>query len=97
MFLGSLVNLIHFGLGYVIGVNPYHSPAFSVYIQHDAVCIFDVLVENLYQDVHDKIHGSVMVVQEYDPEFLRLFELLLLLRGRFYPDSCMYRHTARIS
>jgi hypothetical protein len=74
MFPGSRVNLTGLGLGYVIGIHPYGPSAFPVYVQHDTVRVFKTLMEDLYQDFHHKFHGGVVIVQEYDPEFLRFLE-----------------------
>jgi hypothetical protein len=74
MLLGDGVNLVRLGLGYIPGIHPHNAPALSMNIQHDTVCIFPGLMEDIYQDMNHKIHGGIMIVQEYHPEFLRFLQ-----------------------
>jgi hypothetical protein len=82
-FPGKAVNLIRLGLRYVPRVLTHDSPAFPVYVQHDAVCVIFGFMEDHHQDLYHKVHGGKLIVEEYDPVFIGLLEGCFLPRFVF--------------
>ncbi len=76
---GHLVHLGHLGHGDIVGVDAHHSVPFLVHVQHDLRRLCRRLVENRDDDLHDEIHGRVVVVVQEHAIQLRLLETRLLL------------------
>jgi hypothetical protein len=64
MFAGKVHDLRRLCLGYFIRVSPALGSSFIMNPEHHMPCTFAIHVEELFYYVHDKIHWSVIVVQE---------------------------------
>ena len=58
---------------------PDHAVPFLVHVQHDLRGLCRRLVEHRHDDLHDEVHGGVVVVVQEDAVELRLLEARLLL------------------
>jgi hypothetical protein len=60
---GEIHDLRHFGLGHLKGVDAAFAHAVIVDMHHDLIRGVVVLLEKTLQHMHDKLHGSVVVIQ----------------------------------
>src|ERR1700722_9735209 len=56
-------HLRHLGLGNLIGEHATLPDSMMMDVEHDLGCGFDILLEEFLQDVNDKLHRRVIVVQ----------------------------------
>src|SRR5579872_7090488 len=77
-------NLSHLGLGDFVSINSANPHATTVDMQHDPRRLLAILVEEALEDVDDKLHRRVVVVQHQDLVHSRLFRLRLSLDD----DAC---------
>ena len=79
-------HLRYLGLGDFVGEHPALPDSMMMDVEHDLGRGFDILLEELLQDVNDKFHRRVIVVQYQDPIEIRALRLGLDLgdngRGR---------------
>ncbi len=61
---GKIHHLGHFGLSHLVRVDATHAPAAMVDLEHDASRFLASLVEETLENVHDKLHWCVVVVQQ---------------------------------
>ena len=60
---GKIHHLGHLGLGDFVGEHPALPDSMVMDVEHDLGRGFDILLEKLLQDVNDKLHRRVIVVQ----------------------------------
>src|SRR3546814_18098036 len=78
LVLARIVNdLRHLGFGNFIGEHAAHADAALVDVQHDAGRFLAILAEELFEHVHDELHGSVVVIQHQHLVHRRLLRLRL--------------------
>ncbi|MOA11807.1 hypothetical protein D3C78_1317630 [compost metagenome] len=60
---GEIHDLAYFRLCDLICKHPAFAHAVLVHVQHDTGCRFAILLEKTLQNMDDKLHGSVVVIQ----------------------------------
>src|SRR3970040_2416731 len=75
VFLGECQHLPNFGLRYLSSIDPADPDSLLVHMQHDAGCVFAILGKKTFQNNHDELHRSIVVVQQDDFIKLRLLKL----------------------
>jgi len=85
-------HLGHLGLGDLVGEHPALPDSMMMDVEHDLGRGFDILLEELLQDVNDEFHRRVIVVQYQDTIEIGAFRLRLDLgdngRGRTAGPAC---------
>ena len=64
MLAREVNHLSHLRLGDLVRINAAHPDAFSMHMQHDLVRLVLILVEEPFEDMNDKFHRGVVVVQQ---------------------------------
>lgn len=64
MFSGKVHDLCHFCFGDFVGVNAALANSVMVDMQHDLGCSLPVLVKEPFQNMDNKFHGRVVVIQQ---------------------------------
>jgi hypothetical protein len=72
MFPGQLVDLVDFGHGDIVGEDAAGAPTLPMDVQHDAGRVGGGFMEYGDQNLHDELHGRVVIVVKDDPVHLRL-------------------------
>ncbi len=80
MFARKVHNLRHFCLGNLVRKNAAFSDAVMVHMKHDTRRILAGFLEKPFQNMHDELHGRVIVIQQQHPVLARAFDLRLYLR-----------------
>ena len=62
MFVRECHDLAYLGLGNLTSIYATNPDSTLVYVQHDAGCIFAVLMEKPLQHDNDKLHRSIIVI-----------------------------------
>ena len=73
VLLGKIHGLVHFGLGDLVGVYATHSHSFLMNMEHNLGRFVVGLVEEVFQNMNNKLHGRVVVIQHQNPIHRRLF------------------------
>jgi hypothetical protein len=77
VFPGKVHHLRHFGFRHFEGVDAAHPYPLLMNMQHDGIGIFRILVEELPQDLHDKLHWRVVVIEQQNLVKRRLLRFRL--------------------
>ena len=64
MLAREVNHLSHLRLGDLIRINAANPDAFSMHMQHDLVGFILILVKEPFEDMNDKLHRGVVVVQQ---------------------------------
>ncbi len=67
MFSGEIHNLRDLCFSHLISENAALTDAVVMDMKHDPRCVFPALVEEPFNHVDDKLHGSVVIVQQQHP------------------------------
>ena len=77
MFARKVHHLSHFGFGDFISIDAAFADAVVMHMQHNPCGSFVVTAEETFQDVHDELHRSVVVVEDEHAVHARLLGLRL--------------------
>ena len=71
-------DLLHFGGGNVVRIDPTDADAFPVHLEHDLGGPLAAHAEELLQDHHHEFHGCVVVIEQHDLVHRRRLQLAAL-------------------
>ena len=75
MLTGKIHDLRHFGLSHLICIDPTFAHTVIVNMKHDVGRGLPVLLEKALKHVNDKLHGSVVIIEQQNAIETRLFRL----------------------
>jgi hypothetical protein len=89
MFAGKVHDLRHFGFRHLVGEDPAFADPVLVYMHHDPMCRFVVLIEKALEDVDHELHRRVVIVKEQNTVKVRPFGLRTRLGNDSGPWSAL--------